>query len=127
MLCYEADLAEEAPLDEEGLGQTDARVEVEVGHRHGIFKNVPETFLRVEEIEICPEWKGASGEALGYRDLELNIRVVARHLLSDRAAEYEIVVLVESEIGGVVKCPSDAVGVNILVADVDNLSLHLRA
>lgn len=121
MLDDEVELADEAPFDEERFGQSDAGVEVQVGHRKGVFEHVPEAFLRVEEEEIGPPGEGASGQALGYGDLKLDVGVLACDALAHRTSEDEIVVLVESEVGAVVEGASDAVGVDLVVVDVDDL------
>ena len=67
MLGDEVDFAYEAVFDKEGFCETDAGVEVEVGERHGVFEDVPECFLRVEEEEVGAEGERGFGETLSER------------------------------------------------------------
>ena len=50
MLELETQAPYEAVFDEPWLCQTDTGIEVEIGHRHGVFKNVPEYLLCVVQI-----------------------------------------------------------------------------
>ena len=121
MLHDEVDFAHVAVLDKEWLGESDARIEVEVGHRHGVFEHVPEALLGIEQEEVCAERQGAARETLRNRYLKFYICVVPADSLANRASENEVIVLVEAEIRTSVECLPDAVAIDIVVAYADNL------
>ena len=50
MLDLEGEFSDEAVFDEQRFTDADAGVEVEVGHRERLFKDVPEYFLGVEKV-----------------------------------------------------------------------------
>lgn len=127
MLGDEVDFAYEAVFDKEGFGETDAGVEVEVGERHGVFEDVPECFLRVEEEEVGAEGERGFGETLCERNLKLDVGVLARDGLADGTAENEIVVLVETEEGPGVECAAHGVGVDHDVFTFGHVGEHLGA
>ena len=52
MLKKHLKLPYETVLHEKRLHKPNARIEVEVGHGHGVFKHVPKHLLRVEQKQI---------------------------------------------------------------------------
>ena len=99
VLDDEGHLAYVAVFDKQRLGQTYARVEVEVGHRHGVFEDVPEAFLRIEQVEVGTPGQRGLGEALCYRNLEFDVGVFFCRFRLDRRSEYKVVVLLYVVIG----------------------------
>ena len=97
------------------FGQTDTGIEVEVGHRHRVLEDVPETLLRVEQEQICAQRQRTLGESLGYGYLKLDVGIVGADMLPHRTSEDEIIVLVQTEIGARVECLTDTVGVDRLI------------
>lgn len=53
MLYDESEFAYISVFDEERFSESYAGIEIQVGHRHGVLKDIPEAFLGIEEIEIC--------------------------------------------------------------------------
>ena len=97
------------------LRQTDARIEVEVAHRHRLLEDVPHTLLRVEQIEIGVERQRRTRKPLRYAYLKFNIGIGVRRLGICRRAGYEIVVFVERKVRPAVELAPETVGVVLLL------------
>ncbi len=76
------------------LGYSYTRIEIQIGHRHGILKDIPETFLCIEKIQIRSPWKCRTCKALRNRNLELDIGVIPGRPRTHRRTEYKIIVLI---------------------------------
>ena len=84
MLNLQRQTTHETVLDKQGFVKTDTRIEIEVGHRHGVLQHVPEHFLCVIQIEISAPREGAFREFLGYGNLELDVGVVFGRFIANR-------------------------------------------
>lgn len=113
MLKHEVDFPDKPVFDKQRLGQPYTGIEIEVGHRHRVFKHVPETLLRIEKKQVGSQRQSAARESLRYRNLELYIGVFLGDALPYRGTEDEIIVLVQSEIRPFVKCLTDTVAVDV--------------
>ena len=127
MLEYEIDLTDKAVAHKERLGQTDARIEIQVGHGHGVLEHVPETLLGIEQKQIGAQRKRTLCETLRDGNLKLYIGIGIGNMLADWTSEDKIIVLVKAEIRPRVKGPAYAVGIDGgFRLDVDYLSRSTR-
>lgn len=98
MLRHEGNFTDISVFDEQRFCDAETGVEVQVGHRHRVFQNVPETFLSVEQIEVRAPRKRRARETLRYGNLKLDVGIFRRGLRTYRRTENKIVVLVYAEI-----------------------------
>ena len=112
MLEYEINLTDKTVAHKERFGQTDARIEIQVGHGHGVLEHVPETLLGIEQKQIGAQRECTLGETLRDGNLKLYISVGLGYMLADGTSEDKIIVLVKTEIRPRVKGPAYAVGID---------------
>ena len=83
---------------------------------------MPYRFLRIEQIQVGVSRQHTLGETLLETDLELHVTVIAVGLATQHSATHKIGILVETEVGTVVKFFTDTVGnLSVSLFSGDNL------
>ena len=121
MFHYEGHLADIPVFGEERLSPAYARIEVHVVHREGFLEDIPESLLRIEEIEICAPGESGVCEADGEGYLEFHIRIGPGRFLADSGADREVIVFVQPEERPVVEFLLDRIGHNVKVVGPEDL------
>ena len=111
MFDEECDLPDEPVVVDDRVGESDARVEVEVVHRQRLLEHIPKGLLRIGDEEVGIERQLALGKPLADAQLEFHIRVLSGRFTAQRRTHDEVVVFEKREVGALVQLFAHAVGV----------------